>query len=53
MFEFDDNDNDDDIYISPHLYEISFKNCENKFQFILLNYSNGYYDGWIEANVIE
>ena len=39
---------DDDTYISPHLYEMHFQNTEETFKFMLINYSNGYYDGWID-----
>lgn len=35
-------------FISPHLYEMYFQNTEETFKFILINYSNGYYDGWID-----
>jgi hypothetical protein len=49
LYEFDDIKQNDDYYASPHLYQISFKDIEEKFEFMLINYSNGYYDGWIEA----
>lgn len=39
--------------ISHHLYEISFKETEETFKMLLLNYSNGYYDGWLEINFIQ
>ena len=39
-------------HTTPHLYEISFKETEETYKFLMFNYSNGYYDGWIEANVI-
>ena len=50
-FEFDFED--DDIYLSPHLYEIDFKDNDEKFIFMMVNYSNGYYDGWIETELID
>ena len=39
-------------HISPHLYEIRFKDNEEIFKFLLINYSNGYYDGWLETEII-
>lgn len=44
----------EEIYecVSPHLYEIKFKNSNEKFYFILKNYSNGYYDGYLRTNII-
>lgn len=49
---------EDDYYgcndcISPHLYEFSFKDSEETFKFMLVNYSNGYYDGWITFDLID
>jgi hypothetical protein len=41
-----------DFYISPHLYEMYFKNTEETFKFMLINYSNGYYDGWMSITEI-
>jgi len=41
-----------DTSISPHLYEITFKNSNDTFQFLLINYSNGYYDGWIQSSIM-
>lgn len=38
--------------ISPHLYEIRFKDNEENFKFLLVNFSNGYYDGWITTEII-
>lgn len=38
--------------ISLHLYEIRFKDNEEIFKFLLVNYSNGYYDGWLETEII-
>jgi len=41
-------------YITPHLYEITFKDDDNsKFEFLMYNYSNGYYDGWISSKVFK
>jgi len=37
---------------SPHLYKISFKNSDEPFIFAMINYSNGYYDGWISSSVV-
>jgi len=39
-----------DYCYSPHLYEMSFKDTDETFKFILINFSNGYYDGWIEVD---
>lgn len=41
-------DSDDDICVLSHLYQFSFKDNSEPFQFLLINYSNGYYDGWIQ-----
>jgi hypothetical protein len=38
--------------ITPHLYEIQFKKTKETFKFILVNFSNGYYDGWLETEII-
>jgi hypothetical protein len=38
--------------ISPHLYEIAFKNSNKTFQFMLINYSNGYYDGYLTTEIV-
>jgi len=54
--EIDDNyndiyDNENDNYdniLKIHLYKITFKNTDDIFLFTLINYSNGYYDGWID-----
>jgi len=48
-----DIDNDEDCFdfaAIPHLYEMSFKDTEETFKFMLVNFSNGYYDGWIEVS---
>ena len=41
-----------DYCITPHLYEIQFKDNEEIFKFLLVNFSNGYYDGWLENEII-
>ena len=46
------NRDDGNFILSPHLYEIYFKNSENTFKFLLYNYSNGYYNGYIETLII-
>ena len=38
--------------ISTHLYEITFKNDKNSFKLLLINSSNGYYDGYIGVNIL-
>lgn len=38
---------DDELCITTHLYQFTFKNDIEPFKFMLVNYSNGYYDGWI------
>ena len=35
-----------------HLYQMTFKNSDETFKFLLVNYSNGYYDGWISSSVV-
>jgi len=49
---------DSDLYgfndsLSPHLYEMTFKDSSETFKFMIVNYSNGYYDGWIEFNLVD
>jgi hypothetical protein len=52
-YEVDDEPNYQD-YLAVHLYEMTFnEDNEKPFKFILNNYSNGYYDGWINASVIN
>ena len=48
-----DEENCDECRILHHIYEIKFKDDDESFKFVLLNYSNGYYDGWIEFEVID
>lgn len=43
---------DDDECITPHLYEITFKNTDDTFRFQLINCSNGYYDGYLDINIL-
>lgn len=47
-FKDDQDDLEQGYFVSPHLYKMSFKDCDDVFLFKLINYSNGYYDGWIE-----
>lgn len=49
--EIDDEDMDDYVAI-PHLYEFTFTD-DSTFKFLLVNYSNGYYDGWLEMKVLN
>ena len=51
-FELDDEE-DVGLYLSPHLYQFTFVESDEVFKFMLVNYSNGYYDGWINAEVID
>jgi hypothetical protein len=46
--------NDDLSYdiATPHLYQIKFKNSNDIFEFLMINYSNGYYDGWMTTDVV-
>jgi len=39
--------------ITPHLYEIKFKETNETFKMLLINYSNGYYDGWLDIDIKE
>lgn len=50
-----DNDylDEEDFLITPHLFEFSFKNSNDTFKFLMINYSNGYYDGWITSSLIN
>lgn len=51
-----DVDNDDSYVMNdvatPHLFEIRFKNSDELFQFQMINYSNGYYDGWMSSSIV-
>lgn len=33
--------------------QIQFENCEDVFQFVLRNSSNGYYSGWLELRLLD
>lgn len=47
-YDYEEELSDTDLYLTTHLYEIRFINDQHKpLKFILNNYSNGYYDGWI------
>jgi hypothetical protein len=37
---------------TPHLFQMKFKNCDDIFEFLMVNYSNGYYDGWMTSSVV-
>jgi len=45
-------EDEDGDYTSYCFYEISFKNSSEKFNFLMVNYSNGYYSGWISTNIV-
>jgi hypothetical protein len=53
--DYNDSDVDDENgwndVSRPHLYEMRFKNSNEIFQFQLINYSNGYYDGWMSSSI--
>ena len=36
---------------TPHIYQIEFTNNVKPFQFLLVNFSDGWYDGWLEVNI--
>jgi len=46
----DTDDDDDDDCINEHIYKIEFINSDEIFYFAMVNYSNGYYDGWISID---
>ena len=48
-----EGEDDDDYYASYHLYEMKFVDSDEVFKFMLINYSNGYYDGWINAEIVN
>ena len=50
-FEVEPDDDFDDC-ATPHLYEFLFTDGTT-FKFLMINYSNGYYDGWINITVVE
>lgn len=39
------------IKTKKHLYEIRFKDDNKIFKFVLTNYSNSFYDGWIDFDL--
>lgn len=47
-----ETDDDFDDCATPHLYEFLFTDGST-FKFLMVNYSNGYYDGWIDMTVVE
>lgn len=49
-FDYDTDENGD--VVTPHLYEMKFKNSDETFKFLMVNYSNGYYDGWINSSIV-
>ena len=50
--DFDYETDDDGDCITPHLYQMTFKNSDETFKFLMVNYSNGYYDGWISSYIV-
>jgi hypothetical protein len=51
--DFDyESDDDGDECRSPHLYQMTFKNSDETFKFLLVNYSNNYYDGYINSYIV-
>lgn len=49
--EYDeDTENEFDVK-KTHLYQMTFKNSDETFKFLLVNYSNGYYNGWITSSI--
>lgn len=51
-FEYKDEEETIEECITPHMYEMTFKNSDETFKFLMVNYSNGYYDGWISSYVV-
>lgn len=51
--DFELDDEEDDLCLTAHLYQFTFVESDEVFKFMLVNYSNGYYDGWINAEVID
>lgn len=41
---------DEELCTKTHLYQFILKNKSEPFKFMLVNYSNGYYDGWISID---
>jgi len=50
--DFDYETDDDGDCITPHLYQMTFKNSDETFKFLMVNYSNGYYDGYINSYIV-
>jgi hypothetical protein len=54
--DYEDSDTEDEYgyndVATPHLFEIRFKNSDELFQFQMINYSNGYYDGWMSSSIV-
>lgn len=50
-FEYKDEEDSREC-ITPHMYEMSFKDSDENFKFMLVNYSNGYYDGWMSSYIV-
>ncbi len=53
--DYVDSDEDDDVFndvATTHLFEIRFKDSDELFQFKMVNYSNGYYDGWMTSSIV-
>jgi hypothetical protein len=51
-YEYDTENDDDMNCATPHIYQMTFKNSDETFKFLMVNYSNGYYDGWINSSVV-
>lgn len=51
-FEYNEEEDTIEECITPHMYEMTFKNSDETFKFLMVNYSNGYYDGWISSYVV-
>ena len=51
-FEYNEEEDSSEECITPHLYEMSFKDNDEIFKFLLVNYSNGYYDGWMSSYIV-
>jgi hypothetical protein len=55
IYDFEYNEEEEDAIhecITPHMYEMSFKDSDDIFKFLMVNYSNGYYDGWISSYIV-
>lgn len=50
--KYNETDKELDIYASYYLYQFNFVDSNDIFQFLLVNLSNGDYDGRIEKEVI-